>query len=114
MNNDLRCILEFLKEKRGFDFSGYRSSMVKRRIDKRLFATECKDYKQYLHYVQEQADELDKLVDVLTINVSSFFRDTLIFEYIAHKILPAIVFEKIETHDHSLKKGSSPLLTYSH
>ncbi len=34
--DDIKKILEYLKKKRGFDFSGYRSSMLKRRIQKRV------------------------------------------------------------------------------
>ncbi len=34
--DDIKKILEYLKDKRGFDFSGYRSLMLKRRIQKRV------------------------------------------------------------------------------
>jgi len=30
MNNELELILNYLDEKRGFDFSGYRASMIER------------------------------------------------------------------------------------
>jgi len=107
MNNNLKLILNYLNEKRGFDFSGYRTPMIKRRAGKRLSASKCKDYDKYLHFIREHPDELDNLIDVLTINVSRFFRDSLSFEYIAKKILPVIIHEKKNSIDHWLRIWST-------
>ena len=107
MDKKLEIILNYLNETRGFDFSGYRSSMIERRVRKRLSATRTKDYSEYLRFVQKQTDELDNLIDVLTINVSRFFRDTLTFEYIAARVLPAVVFEKRESLNHSMRVWSA-------
>jgi len=103
VSTDLKSIINYLKEKRGFDFSGYRTSMIERRVNQRLSATSCKTYPEYLRYLKKQPGELDHLVDVLTINVSRFFRDTLTFEYIADRILPEIVYKKKKTSDPSLR-----------
>ncbi len=65
MNKDLKLILNYLNEKRGFDFSEYLSSMVERRIKQRLSAVRCKDYIEYLNYIQEHADELDSRSETL-------------------------------------------------
>lgn len=111
MNNELALIINYLNEKRGFDFSGCRSSMVERRIRKRLMATRSRDFYEYLHYLERRPDELDNLLDVLTINVSSFVRDTLAFEYIARMILPSIVFYKRQMHDNSLRVWSAGCAT---
>ena len=107
MDKKLKIILNYLNETRGFDFSGYRSSMIERRVRKRLSATRTKDYSEYVRFIQKQTDELDNLIDVLTINVSRFFRDTLPFEYIAARVLPAVVFEKKESLDHSMRVWSA-------
>jgi chemotaxis protein methyltransferase CheR len=107
MNNDLKRILNYLKEKRSFDFSGYRTSMVERRVQGRFSSTKCKSYNDYFNYLQENFAELDKLLDVLTINVSRFFRDTLTFEYIADRVLSAIVREKQGARDRSLRVWSA-------
>jgi len=107
MNNDLKPILNYLNEQRSFDFSGYRTPMVERRVKQRFPSIKCKDYNTYLHYLQENPDELDNLIDVLTINVSRFFRDTLMFEYFADRILPAVIRQKNETGDRTLRIWSS-------
>jgi len=103
----LTPILDYLLEKRGFDFSGYHPAMLARRIGQRLAATSCKDFSAYLSCLQRNADELDRLLDVITINVSRFFRDTLTFELIADRILPEIIREKTQSRDQSLRVWSA-------
>ncbi len=107
MANDLACILNYLNEKHGFDFSGYCLSMVERRLRQRLSSIKCDSYSDYLSYLQENPDEIDNLLDALTINVSRFFRDTLTFEYIAGRVLPAIVYEKKKANDNSIRVWSA-------
>jgi chemotaxis protein methyltransferase CheR len=107
MTEDLKLILQFLNKKRGFDFSGYRISMVERRIQQRFASIKCESSNDYLHYLKENSDELDHLIDALTINVSRFFRDTLTFEYIADRILPAIFHEKKKAADGSIRVWSA-------
>jgi len=107
MANDLALILNYLKEKRGFDFSGYCIPMVVRRVQQRFPFIKCENYNDYFNYLQENPDEIDNLLDVLTINVSRFFRDTLTFEYIADRVLPAIVYEKNKAADPSIRIWSA-------
>jgi chemotaxis methyl-accepting protein methylase len=104
---ELKPILDYLMEMRGFDFSGYRPAMLERRIGQRLTATACKDFSEYLSYLLKNPAELDNLLDVITINVSRFFRDTLTFELIADRILPAIVLEKARLKNPSLRIWSA-------
>jgi len=111
MNNSLTSILDYLLEKRGFDFSGYNPSMVERRIGQRVAAIGCKDFGDYLLYVKERSDEIDNILDVLTINVSRFFRNTLTFELLAEKILPTIITKKLENNDESIRVWSAGCAT---
>lgn len=103
----LKTILDYLMEKRGFDFAGYHPPMLARRIAQRLTATSSVNLGDYLSFLQKDAAELDLLIDAITINVSRFFRDTLTFEIIADRILPAIVREKIQARDQSLRVWSA-------
>lgn len=107
MNKELEKILSYLNQKRGFDFSGNRPAMIERRISKRLAATQSTNFNDYLNYLKIHPQELDSLIDVLTINVSRFFRNTLTFEYIADRVLPAIITQKTGTLDHSLRVWSA-------
>ncbi|MCF8091313.1 MAG: hypothetical protein K9K40_02505 [Desulfotignum sp.] len=103
----LNHILCFLKEKRGVDFNGYHPDMLLRRIKKRITDTNCRDFTAYLSHLEQHADEIDLLLDVITINVSRFFRDTLTFELLADRTLPQIVMKKARSRDYSLRIWSA-------
>ncbi|MBU8848831.1 MAG: protein-glutamate O-methyltransferase CheR [Desulfobacterales bacterium] len=111
MNNEINKILSYLKKNRGFDFSGNRPDVIKRRITNRLTDTKCTDYEQYLSYLQNNPKELDFLIDVLTINVSRFFRNTLTFEYIADILLHDIIAQKSVANDTTLRIWSAGCAT---
>ena len=111
MDKDINKTLNYLHEESGFDFSGYRPSMITRRIGKRLFDVKCENHNQYLYYLKENPQEINNLIDVLTINVSRFFRDTMTFEYIADRILPAIIYKNKQAKDLSLRVWSTGCAT---
>jgi chemotaxis methyl-accepting protein methylase len=94
-------------EKRGLDFSGYYPAMLARRIGHRLTETNSKDFKEYFAFLERNIDEMDKLLDVITINVSRFFRNTLMFELLTDRILPGIILEKVRLGEDSLRIWSA-------
>ena len=103
----LAPILQLLMATRGFDFSGYHPAMLERRIGQRLPKVLCRDFEEYHSFLRETPGEIDQLIDIVTINVSSFFRNTLTFELLAEKILPAIVQEKVRNGLNSLRIWSA-------
>lgn len=107
MDEALNSILDHLKKRRGIDFFGYHTPMVHRRIELRRSATACKTISDYQTYLREIPEELDLLIDALTINVSCFFRDPLTFAYIAERLLPALIYHKNKTGDRSLRIWSN-------
>ena len=107
MNPDEQKILEILRESRGVDFSGYRSSMIERRISRKIAASGFTNSKEYFEYLTDHPEEIDRLLNALTINVSRFFRETLTFEYLGDKVLPPILIEKSKDPDASLRIWSA-------
>ena len=103
----LNKILSHLKEQRGFDFSGYRLSMLERRIQKRVYSINSKGLDDYYEYLKNHSEELEHLFDVLTINVSSFFRNCLAFELVSKMIIPEIFSTKIKENFNSLRIWSA-------
>lgn len=103
----LTKILNLLRDQRGFDFNGYRPSMLERRIQKRIYSTNCQNINDYFDYLLSHSDELDNLIDVFTINVSRFFRNSLNFEYITKIIIPELFQSKTEQKNHSLRVWSA-------
>lgn len=93
-NHKLKKILNLLKEERGFDFAGYRTSMLERRVHKRVLATNTRNIDNYLAFLNHQPEELDNLIDVLTINVSNFFRNPMTFEFLSKILLPELILSQ--------------------
>ena len=56
-----------------------------------MAAIETDDMDRYLALLRSDADELDQLATDLLINVTSFFRDTKVFDLLAEKIVPELV-----------------------
>jgi two-component system, chemotaxis family, CheB/CheR fusion protein len=90
----LTPLLEYLKEKRGFDFSGYKTGTLVRRINKRLQAAGVDNYGSYMDYLEVRPDEFNRLFDTILINVTGFFRDRPAWEYLEREILPRALSEK--------------------
>ncbi len=91
-------LLERIYQDRGLDFSRYHRSILKRRVALRLRAHNLNSYTEYLSVLAKNPEEYDRLFDVLTINVSEFFRDLSVWDAIK-KIL------KVHLLDSSYKES---------
>ncbi len=58
-------------------------------------------YRDYMLVLNKNPSEYDALVDALTINVSSFFRDRGTFDVIEHTVLPELIASK-EKHNKNI------------
>ena len=92
---NIELIVNFLKEQKEMDFTGCSSEMLSRRITLRFIPTFSTDFASYFQYLQANVEELDHLVQTITIKVSHFFRNPLDFE-ILNKIIAAILLKKEE------------------
>jgi two-component system, chemotaxis family, CheB/CheR fusion protein len=84
-------LLEFIRDSRGFDFTGYKRSSIERRVTKRMHELQLKSYDEYLDHLQLNGDEFVELFDTLLINVTGFFRDPQTWEYLASTVLPELL-----------------------
>ena len=62
---DLETLLDFLKRTRGFDFTGYKRATLERRITKRLQSIGCKDFAEYLDYLEVHPEEFGQLFNTV-------------------------------------------------
>ena len=88
---DFRSLLEFLKQNRGFDFTGYKRSSLQRRIKKRMDAVGLTSYGDYEDYLEVHPDEFGHLFDTILINVTGFFRDRPAWDFVAHDVVPQLI-----------------------
>lgn len=82
----LKQLLDRLREKLQFDFSGYKTGTLMRRIRRREIATGCADLAAYLAWIEAHPEELDLLARDILISVTAFFRDREAFEALRHVI----------------------------
>jgi two-component system, chemotaxis family, CheB/CheR fusion protein len=87
-------LLEYLKAKRGFDFTGYKRTSLSRSVAKRFDAVGANTYGDYLDYLEVHPDEFAELFDTILINVTSFFRDAPAWKLLAEEVLPGVVERK--------------------
>ena len=69
-----------LRHHTGHDFSGYKESTVRRRIERRMNLHRIASIAEYADYLRTTPSEIDLLFDELLIGVTSFFRDAAAFE----------------------------------
>lgn len=89
-------ILQLLKNNSGFEFEAYKSSMLVRRIENRMNRINCTDPKMYIELLEVSSEEKQSLIDNFMINVSHFFRNPLVFEFINKQIIPEIFVNESE------------------
>lgn len=106
-DKDLIQLLERVFEKRGFDFRQYKTSMLKRRLERRLTATGSASYRDYAGILDANPEEYNKLFDDLIINVSHFFRNPLTYELIYKVVLPSMIEYKQSSMDNMIRIWSA-------
>ena len=84
-------LIEYMRETRGVDFTGYKRPSLFRRIVKRCNELGIDTFGAYIDYLQVHADEFPILFDKILINVTEFFRDPAAWEYLRQNLLPKIV-----------------------
>src|SRR5436305_143488 len=95
----LEALLEYLRDERGFDFTGYKRPSLARRIAKRVDAVGAPDFDAYRTYLEHHQDEFAQLFNTILINVTSFFRDEIAWDFVARELVPKIVDGKRETEE---------------
>lgn len=91
---DFEALLDYLKNIRGFDFTGYKRPSLKRLTTKRMERIGVNSYNEYLDYLQVYPHELNHLFDALLLNVTTFFRDVPAWEIIQKDIIPRLLASK--------------------
>jgi two-component system, chemotaxis family, CheB/CheR fusion protein len=90
-NGDLDALLEYLHERRNFDFRGYKRASLTRRIRKRMQNVGIEDYQRYIEVLEANPGEFAELFNTILINVTSLARDRDAWDALAGTIVPAII-----------------------
>ena len=86
-------LLQFVKQSRGFDFSGYKRASIERRIQRRMEQLGVSGYPEYTEYLELNADEFITLFNTILINVTAFFRDPETWDLLRETGVPQLLEE---------------------
>ncbi|MEA5505315.1 CheR family methyltransferase [Halotia wernerae UHCC 0503] len=87
-------LLTYLRQSRGFDFTGYKRSTLIRRVHKRMQPLNLEKFGDYLDYLEVYPEEFNFLFNTILINVTAFFRDASAWQNLAEQVLPNIIQNK--------------------
>lgn len=93
-DEDLVAILQMVHKLSGVDFNQYKPSTVKRRIIRRVVLHKLNTLNEYVQFLKANHTEITQLFNDLLINVTTFFRDPELSEYLKNNLLPDIIKSK--------------------
>ncbi len=91
-------LLTFLKESRGFDFTGYKRASLMRRVRHQMRQVGVDSFEEYLDVLQVHPEEFTTLFNTILINVTGFFRDPASWRHLENVIVPELIGRS--DHDH--------------
>jgi chemotaxis protein methyltransferase CheR len=80
-----------IRELTRFDLENYAGCQMMRRLDSFISRYKAANMADYFKLLENDARELEKLQDFLTIHVSEFFRDAAHFHILQEKVLPELL-----------------------
>jgi two-component system CheB/CheR fusion protein len=90
-------IIAILRSRTGHDFSNYKQATIRRRIARRMVATETQTLGDYVNFLRHSKKEQDALFNDVLIPVTYFFRDHKIFESLPELVFPVLVKNKTKS-----------------
>ena len=91
VENQLKKIFLIIRNQTGYDFSNYKTNTILRRISKRASLSQIDSIDDYIHFLQNNPSEIEKLYKDFLIGVTSFFRDKGVFKSVEKKAIPHLL-----------------------
>lgn len=93
---DFRRFSVLVYEKCGINLHDGKKELVRARLSKRLRKGNFKDFKTYYRFVadDESGNELVRMLDAISTNLTSFFREKKHFDFLKETVFPSYVVEK--------------------
>src|SRR6185312_13253791 len=82
VDESFEALLRFMRDTRGFDFTGYKRASLMRRVRHRMDQAGHTTFDGYLDTLQASSDEFAALFNTILINVTTFFRDPDAWDYL--------------------------------
>lgn len=108
---NLDRIVSKVNEVRGIDLSQYRRAYLERRIAARLRTLDLHSYRQYVDLLDADPNEYLQLIDTLTINVTEFFRDKVVWDSMRRNVFRPMLDSKAEGRSRTIRFWSAGCAT---
>ena len=91
-DRDLAAIVRMVYERSGITLHAGKRALVSARLQKRLRQTGAASFRDYVKLLQRDVsgEELTAMVDAITTNHTSFFREPQHFDFLAQTVMPAL------------------------
>jgi two-component system, chemotaxis family, CheB/CheR fusion protein len=90
----LTAIFTALRKSTGVDFTYYRDTTIRRRIQRRMVVHKIEQLEDYVKYLNQDPGEVKALYQDMLINVTSFFRNPRVFEAIKTQVFPQVMHRR--------------------
>jgi len=101
-DRDFRRFSTLVYEKCGINLHQGKKELVRARLGKRLRETGFRDFNAYYKFVtqKDSGDELVRMLDAISTNLTSFFREKKHFDFLKEVVFPTYVAGKNRTAFH--------------
>jgi PAS domain S-box-containing protein len=94
----MQKIFALVHQRTGHDFSLYKSSTVRRRVERRMNLHQIEGPVQYLRCLRDNPHEIDVLFKELLIGVTNFFRDPEAFDSLGKLVMSELLESRTVAH----------------
>ena len=107
--NDFRKISNMVYDHCGINLHAGKKELVRARLAKRLRLGSFKTFPEYMNHVlkDKTGKEFSLLIDSLSTNLTSFFREIQHFEFLQSRFLPALLDQKRQKSNFRLRAWSA-------
>jgi chemotaxis protein methyltransferase CheR len=107
---ELETIRRGLLSATGFDIGHYKSGQMLRLLSTIMSRAGVKDFQDYLTLLKKDPQKVEDFKHYITINVSEFFRDKTLFDYLDHVVILQLVerFKLLKIWSAGCASGEEP------
>lgn len=104
-------LIREINAERGVDLGQYRRAYLERRLAARMRVLELHTYRKYADLLRSDPDEFERLVDTLTINVTEFFRDRVVWDSLRANVFRQMIDSKLTGRSRTIRIWSAGCAT---
>ncbi len=94
----------------GIHLKSGKEALVRARLTKRLRALKMGSFREYINYLENEGNqlELSSMIDVMTTNKTSFFREIDHFHFLGDSVLPKLEDRRVRLWSAGCSSGEEP------